>query len=52
MTKKWHKERKTFQVGDIVIAISPDSPRRHWPLAIVTQVYSTVGTKITKEISD
>ena len=30
---KWHKERKDLQVGNIVIVISPDSPRGHWPLA-------------------
>ena len=45
-TTKWHKEKKNLKVGDIVIVISPDSPRAHWPLAKVTQVFPGKDGKV------
>ena len=45
-TTKWHKERKNLKVGDIVIVITPDSPRAHWPLAKVIQVYPGKDGKV------
>ena len=37
-TITWHKERKNLRVEDIVVVISPDSPRGYWPLAKETQI--------------
>ena len=37
--KKWYNMKKDLKVGDIVLMISPDSPRAHWPLAKVIEVY-------------
>ena len=45
-TTKWHKEKKNLKVGDIVIVVSPDSPRAHWPLAKVTQVFPGKDGKV------
>ena len=36
---KWYKERDNLKKGDIVIVISADSPRAHWPLAKVINVF-------------
>ena len=38
-TTKWHKKKKNLKVGDIVIVISPYSPRAHWPLDKATQLF-------------
>ena len=43
---KWHKEKKNLKVGDIVIVISPDSHRAHWPLAKVTQIFPGKDGKV------
>ena len=32
--KKWLHERKNLQENDVVLLVSPDSCRAHWPLAI------------------
>ena len=37
--KKWHQSKKNLQVGDIVLLVSPESPRAHWPLGKVIEVY-------------
>ena len=37
--KKWFHERKNLQVNNIVLIVSPDSCRAHWPLGRVTKVY-------------
>ena len=37
--KKWFHERKNLQVNDVVLLVSPDSPRAHWPLGCVIDVY-------------
>ena len=45
-TTKWHKEKRNLKVGDIVIVISPDSPRAYWPLAKVIQVFPGKDGKV------
>ena len=37
--KKWYKSQKNFEVGDIVMMISTESLRSHWPLGKVIEVY-------------
>ena len=37
--KKWYNLHKDLEVGDIVMIISTDSPRLHWPLGKVIEVY-------------
>ena len=37
--KKWHQSKKNLQVGDIVLLVSPESPRAHWPLGKIIEVY-------------
>ena len=39
--KKWERLQKDVKEGDIVLAISPDSPRGHyWPLGRIVRVHS------------
>ena len=45
-TTKWHKEKRNLKLGDIVIVMSPDSPRAHWPLAKVMQVFPGKDGKV------
>ena len=37
--QKWNETRADLKVGDVVLAISPESPRAHWPLARVLEVF-------------
>jgi hypothetical protein len=37
--KRWADAQKDLQVGDVVLAIKADSPRGHWPLGRVTEIY-------------
>ena len=37
--RKWFKNEKDLQTGDIVLVMSPDSPRGHWPLGRIIEVY-------------
>ena len=37
--KKWFKERKNLQVGDVVLLVSPENQRAQWPLARVLKTY-------------
>ena len=37
--KKWYQSRRSLQVGDIVLLVSPDSPRAHWPLGRILEVF-------------
>jgi len=37
--KKWHQQRRNFVVGDVVLAVDPDTTRGKWPLGRVTRVY-------------
>ena len=36
---KWRREQRDMKKGDIVIVVSPDTPRSKWPLARVLEVY-------------
>ena len=37
--QKWNEIRPDLKIGDFVLAISPESPRAHWPLARVLEVF-------------
>ena len=37
--KKWYNSQTNLQVGDIVMLISTENPRAHWPLGKVIEVY-------------
>ena len=38
--QKWNEIGADVKVGDLVLAISPESPRAHWLLARVLEVFS------------
>ena len=35
--KKWHRERRNIQMGEVVLIISPDTPRGSWPMGRVVE---------------
>ena len=37
--KKWYQSQKNLQIGDIVLLVSSENPRAHWPLGKVIEVY-------------
>ena len=37
--KKWFRDQKNFQEGDVVIVMSPDTPRERWPLGRITKAH-------------
>ena len=37
--RKWHQSKKDLQIGDIVLLVSPDNPRAHWPLGKILEAY-------------
>ena len=37
--KKWFHPQRDFQVDDIVLIISPDTPRGNWPLGRIIEVF-------------
>lgn len=37
--QKWTEIKPDLKIGDIVLAISPDCPRAHWPLGRVLEVF-------------
>ena len=37
--KKWHREHRDFKAGDVVLLLSPGTPRGQWPLGRITQTY-------------
>ena len=37
--QKWNETQTDLKVRDIVLAISPESPRAQWPLARVLEVF-------------
>ncbi|XP_065192504.1 uncharacterized protein LOC135823588 [Sycon ciliatum] len=37
--QKWKKPQSEVQVGDVMLLLSPDTPRGHWPLARVLETY-------------
>ena len=44
--KRWHQEQKNFQVGDVVLLVSADTPRGSWPLGKIVQVFPGNDGKI------
>ena len=36
---KWTTKKRDFEIGDVVLAISPDQPRGHWPLGQVIELF-------------
>lgn len=37
--RKWNKTQRDVQIGDVMLVISPDTPRGNWPLGRVLEVY-------------
>ena len=37
--QKWIEAKPNLKIGDIVLVISPDCPRAHWPLRRVLKVF-------------
>ena len=37
--KKWFRDQKNFQEEDVVIVMSPDTPRGRWPLGRITKAH-------------
>ena len=37
--KKWLRTERDLKVGDIVLVISPNTPRGHWPLGRITEIF-------------
>ena len=37
--KKWHRERRNIQMGEVVPINSPDTPRGSWPMGRVVESY-------------
>jgi len=35
--QKWNKERRNFEVGDIVLIVDSNAPRNSWPMGIVLE---------------
>ena len=35
--KKWNSEKDDFKVGDVVLALSTDTPQGQWPLGCITK---------------
>lgn len=44
--QKWTKTEKSISVGDLVLVRHESTPRNHWPLGVVTKVYSGSDNKI------
>ena len=36
---RWNEEKRDLKVGDVVLAVSSDLPRAHWPLGRITKIY-------------
>ena len=37
--RKWLKEERDLQSGDVVLVMSPNTPRGYWPLGRIVEVY-------------
>ena len=44
--KKWFHEQENFQEGDVVIVMSPDTPRGQWPFGRITKVHAGQDGKV------
>ena len=36
-SQKWNSEKDHFKIGDVVLVLSTDTPRGHWPLGRITK---------------
>ena len=36
---KWHNVTENFKVGDLVLMLSPDTPRGQWPMGRIEATY-------------
>ena len=36
---KWYKERNNLQIGDVVLVVSSENKRAHWPMGRVIEMY-------------
>nr|XP_055049230.1 uncharacterized protein LOC129434322 isoform X1 [Misgurnus anguillicaudatus] len=37
--QKWFQPKRNLQKGDLVLVLYENTPRNHWPLGLITQVY-------------
>lgn len=44
--KKWRREQVDLKVGDVVIVMSPDTPRGKWPLGRIVRVFPGKDSKV------
>ena len=44
--KKWKTEQDNLSIGDVVLVVSPDTPRGSWPLGRVTQTFPGQDGKV------
>ena len=44
--RKWMDNQENLKVGDIVLVVSPDTPRGSWPLGRVTQTFPGKDDKV------
>ena len=44
--KKWNQERQDVKVGDVVLVVSPDKSRGHWPFGKVLEVYPGTDERV------
>ena len=44
--KKWNSEKDDFKVGDVVLVLSTDTPRDHWPLGQITKTIIGLGKRV------
>jgi len=44
--QKWQELRNNLKVGDVVLMMMSDSPRAHWPLARIVEVYKGVDGNV------
>ena len=44
--KKWFHEQRSLGIDDIVIVVSPDTPRGQWPLGRIINVYPGIDGDI------
>ena len=44
--KKWHRERRNIQMGEVVPINSTDTPRGSWPMGRVIESYPGDGGQV------
>lgn len=37
--QKWLQPKQNLRIGDLVLILHENTPRNHWPLGLITQVY-------------